>query len=285
MHGQLHKITLAFPGLSSGGTFHRSGIPGPEALAGFVTSVNDETALAAYQITNPKLVASRVVFPKVSRHQLRYIGIAPDSAIHSADVALLGRGDDLNRFRVSPGNPIIGCKDVDSALVTIPVPLIGIALPLANQAAHDYVNAPGTTASGWPLRLELGYGEIIPIRSPKRAVYSARFIFSPGVGQSRDMYICTDGRTRVDVEVVTSALTTTLTAFSVVSTKVSGSPQGDTGTLVPLPLDDAGSLSLPVTPSAPLIASFYGNPIPVLNLNIAQATNAAVVQVNVRAYD
>ncbi len=291
-HGKIQRVTIGFPGLNEDGSTFIGGIPGPEVSSGGVMSPEDRSTFIGNGITtgyiqDPKKSYRKITLPKVRGMQLSYLGIAPDSAIHSADIALQGEGGAFLRGRISPGNPLLGCQDADWALVSVPNSLVGVPASSNSIVGHDIVGFRNAGASldfgGWPLRLELGYGSILPVRSPERAVYVGHFLGTPASGQSRTFRICVDGRRRIDVACNSSGGTSTLTAFALESFKTQNAPLIDTSTAFPLPLDDAGSTSLAI--GSALNVSFFGNPISILELVVAQTVATGVIQLHVKAYD
>src|SRR6187402_3904193 len=113
MHGHVDRRTLRSPGKSIAGTSFYAAIPGPADLGGAVAAPGDVTALTTstyLPVNTAEQSYVRVPLPAPGCG-IRGIGIAPDSAIHTADVALVGLGGELERHRISPGNPLLGCRD------------------------------------------------------------------------------------------------------------------------------------------------------------------------------
>jgi hypothetical protein len=149
--------------------------------------------------------------------KLRAISIAADSCIHTCDIAIGGRYSDGYRTRVSPGNPLIGnFEGFDHALITLPlsVPIISAFPGLNNTYAHDAVPIQiQNTNYEWafPLRLELWYGDLLPIRSHLRAPgFAMARLHLPAAGNSFTFYVMTEGRKRVAVDVVPSSANTSI---------------------------------------------------------------------------
>jgi hypothetical protein len=282
--GHIERITLGFPGKNNRGAIFASGVPGAHYQSGAVGARND--SISAY-VQDPDQSAVKFTIPERHGMPCTYIGIDPESSIASCHLLLGGRSTDPKRVHLSAGNPLIGAIEEDFALVTIPNSLPAVNSPLSadNVAVHDFVNN-GTTI-GWPLRLELGYGDIHPIRANERAPLFAHFIGTPTASTFRTFYVCVDGRRRIDVIANTEIATTTLRCYSLETFKVSGQSLIDSVYESQLPLNDDGDLSVVVAPSATASQafSFFGNPISVLKIEIEQTVAYSVVQVHVKAYD
>jgi hypothetical protein len=277
-----------------------AGIPGP-AVDGGIRLASADLALAATFLNTSD--ESRQILPiPPSGGIVRAIGIAADSAIACCDIAFAGRDGELERHRISPGNPaFVGCSDV--------IDFIGVSIPWSiprmvfgsfteadptMTAAHDFVDAfnePGDPVAGFPLRLELWRGDLLPMRTFRRAPYCAHFLAAMGgiTSQVRDFLICVDGRRRIDVH-VRSEMAATVTAFDHVGWKpVSDLTDEGADALyaTPLALIDTGSTSEVVTAANPRCFSFDGNPLTVLRVNVATASEvtAGAVEVKIRAED
>jgi hypothetical protein len=284
----LQKQTLAFPIRNPNGTYVEAAIPGPVSRSNAVFASADAATFATYVQADAMASAIKLDIPRYKGQRCDYIGIAADSAIHSADIFLGGDSAESRRVRISPGNPLIGLiDDTDWCLISVPISFPAFSKDPAS-VGHDTVgsvNASGNETFLWPLRLELGYGGIIPVRSPKRAAYAGHFLANQAAADTRSFYICVDGRTRVDVFVKTTAGTSTLSAWNMENFKVSGAADRDAATSFQLPLDDTGSLTLGATAAAPLALSFFGNPISILRLDVVQSVATGIIQVKVKAYD
>lgn len=292
--GLVERKTLRWGGSNTKGNVIYCGVPGPAAAGGAITHAAGAAAIATY------IQAAEDSYQRIDLGRrchtsgpVRAISIAPDSAIHTCDIALAGRDGEIARHRISPGNPLIGTFEDDFALVSIPNSLPAAAKG-STVISHDSADAPltaGTQISGWPLRLEVWRGDNVPIRSDKRAGYYAHFVFAQAAGDDATAQVCVDGRRRISVTVdvtdVSGAGTCTTTMFGLEPRKVAGSPGNtrDTVIPVPLPLDLIGTLSATTVQGAPDTFAFEGVPLTVLRIAIAQATESAIVQIHVKAYD
>lgn len=297
-HGIVQRRVIRFPGAPNQ-TFVAAGIPGIAAAGGFVIASAD-VALAA-QVNSAEQSSSRIAIPPTGG-AVRAIGIDPESAIACCDISFAGSNGEIDRRRITPGNPaFLGCADrVDFVDVTIPWSLpimLASVVPsgAGKVAAHDTVDildeSSGLVAPGWPLRLELWRGEILPMRTHRRAPMLAHFAaVLVGAADVRDYLVCVDGRRRVDVYVyVRTGSSVTITAFDHVGWKNGGTPSvvdegGADANAVPLALTDAGSLSEVVSSTNPRVFSFAGNPMGILRVHVDAGGNAEV-QVKIRAED
>ncbi len=289
MHGIVERKTLYFPGPSLvSGVFKACGVPGPAASGGAMFPTVDPTG--STYVNTAQQAYQRMDLPP----DVHAIGIAPDSAIHSCDVAIAGQDGELHRHRISPGNPLLGCRAGDHVFVSIPNSLRCFANS-GNSVFHDspvvgILDSAGI--QGWPLRLELYRGEAAPIRSHRRALYIAHAVFADvdtaENGGVRELVVCVDGRNRIDVQIYVGAVagvTLALLASEARKTPSNG-PTNDMPCYVPLPMTDAGATSVAhaVTDTMTLY-SLVGNPISVLVARITCATNNSDVQLRVLAWD
>lgn len=303
---RLVRAALSFPGPNLLGSFNATSIPGPfdpsvdgtfgnqggNAAFASVDNVAGVTGALQEFASNSSLNRSvqKLALPRRNGHPPSWVGIAADSAIHSCDLWMGGRKDDGSRHRIAPGLPLIGLDDDDSfALVSIPVGLPFFAPSGTDNAGHDVQRGGGTTLfGGWPLRLELGYGCLPPRETRVRAPYVAHFVASMAAASSRFLWVCCDGRRRVDITLYSSNVTTTLAAVEDCSTrKDTTTPNANVDIITPvgLPVDDAGNLTAVLTSGTPQTFSFYGNSMNVLRISLSQITNSAFVQCRVKAYD
>jgi hypothetical protein len=249
----------------------------------------------------------------------RGISIAPDSAIAECDISLGGEPGETSRFRVSPGNPLLGIGDSDFAQVTIPdsIPTLdGADNTVVYWDADRTVNAGDTmdfdTVPAWPLRLELWYDDVLPIRSHRRAALVAHAVFlctpevpagpdddPPLVPESteRALVVCTNGRRRVRVDVDCDFSgdgdSMIFQCFAIGALKENGDSTHDNASAVALPLNPAGDTSLTIGPTTPFYAMIEMDALsrPLLKIALTAQFVAApdagniVTQIHVRAED
>lgn len=242
------KKTLHWPFiLPSSGNRTNIGIPGPSpgAAGGFATNlVINDTPPTTTDATDPFTTTIQSINNAQQRVQvpipsgggrLRGIAVAPDSVIDSCDVSLQGLNDEGNRFRISPGNPLIGDFGTDIAQlflnVTIPNPLPDLQLDSPGKfAVWDNSNitpSGGGTFASFPLRLEFMYGDVLQlrdavIRPPMTA--AARCIITSAAGVVHFLVgVC--GRKKVKLTVIPGSATASVTVVSNVPkpSNVSGS--------------------------------------------------------------
>lgn len=293
--GLVEQRTLRFAGLSTDGSAIACGVPGPAVYGGALTNARDKATLASL-IQTAQQSYVRLDFGRSGHNMgpVNAIGISPDSAIHSCDIALAGRDGEVERRRVSPGNPLVGClSDYDFAMVSLPNSIPSISNALGNTVAFwdGDPSAPisgGALAASWPLRLELWRGSIVPIRAHKRAAYIAHyFVNSAADTDTSDLYVCVDGRRRIDVTIYQDLGTVTVTMFGIEARK-SSIPKLDATIAVPLALDGVGTLSAAVVGGvgqAQATLSFDGNPITILQIHLAQSVAVGRTQIHLKAYD
>ncbi len=284
MHGSIERRTVRFGGRNLTGAVSYCG--SPSLAGGAVAPGPDVAALTAsgYLPTNTLEQASqRLDLQPKGGHSIRGIGIAPDSAIHSCRVVLAGKNGETDTHQISPGNPLLGCLDgYDFAYLSLPNSIPGIA----NADGVTWDGAPNGSLDGYPLRLELFRGDVLPMRSHKRAPYFAHAIFEIAASGTRILYVCVDGRERVDVIVNGSAGVSTITIDAIEARKVTAQPLVDNLMAKALEVDDVGNTSfIAATGSNCSIVSFQGNPITIMAVNIAQTSATGIVQVKVKAYD
>jgi hypothetical protein len=271
-HVQIRRHVVRFGGVTSDGEIVYAGIPGPPHAGSAIAAAPDRATYASYA-NEAGDVAFRLPLGRMNGASPLAIAIAPDSAIHSCDIALAGAQTEGDRHRVSPGNPLVGCLDADYVTITL---------------FHDSVGAPSgiATVESFPLRLELWYGSL-PVRTHRRAGYFAHFLAAVDVDETRDFYVCVDGRNRVDVTINGSAGggTVTVSAFDHVVLKKSAAE--DDSMAVALPLNEAGDLTVAIDNTAETNTrfSFYGNPLTVLRIRLAGSVDASLAQIRVHAQD
>lgn len=143
------------------------------------------------------------------------ISISPDSAIYECDIYLGGSVSDVNRRRITPLSPYVGDLDGETFVkVTIPT-MMPILLTGTNILHWDagvataLITGAGTNHPAFRLRLEFWYGT--PPFPRSRGAYhaKARYSFS-GAGQTGILYVCTDGRKRIVLDVQAADGTVTL---------------------------------------------------------------------------
>ncbi len=310
--GHVTRRTIAFPGQSASavvktvGTIVGAATPGFGPFAQTAFDAKTTPSLAPPAIG---LQSQRIDLPPraMTEGPVTAICIAPDSAIHSCDIELAGKGGELHRHRVSPGNPLVGIEgDIDFALVSLPnmPPAIAITQAVTHVDLlwdSSLIALPTVgTVGGWPLRLEIWRGDTVPLRQHWRAPYFARGLFllqDAGSGQGSDdgsFYVCVDGRRKVDVTVFCADATDkndfTVSLYSVEPLYNRGTNHNvDNFISIPLVLDIAGNTSQTITSVAPALFSFDGVPMTLLRVDVAIAALAgeqrSIVGINVRAYD
>lgn len=235
---------------------------------------------------------------KIHTQDISAIAIAPDSAIAECDVWLDGNND-KQRFRVSPGCPLVGAfdSDRDSIFVTIPdsMPVLQLAQHSTTDKVFDAIPITGPANVidwGFPLRLEVWKGEPLPMRvAAKRGGYRAWFRVL-GSATERNCYVCVDGRRRIDVYVLPDAADYTIKVFDVLSAKQPSAPTRDrnlngAGTAADdqLALDAAGGITLVPASGLWTNIDFYGNPMTVIRVNVVKAAGTGDIQIKVIAWD
>lgn len=308
-HAHIERCTLSFPGPNSKGTLCAAGIPEVADAGGARFPTNAPSLGSGSSTVGAYVNLAADCYHRIPLHAkdspVRAISIAPDSAIHTCDVALAGKDGELERHRISPGNPLVGCRsDADWAFVSIPNS-IPVLLDAATIVAADGIKTAldsrlGAASIGWPLRLELWRGECVELRSPQRAAYFSHSIYSltdDGAAEgatTADFFICVDGRKRIDVTVwLTDPIndeSVTITAFACEAFKQASPSQGlDLRVEIPLVLDAAGNTSVIVAKNVPTTFSLDGNPITLLKIHLALVlsggADAATPQLHVKAYD
>lgn len=276
-------LALAVPGLTALGRLSFAPVDKASVWDGGGTF---ETLRAANEVT--ALGAARVDFPQ----DTIAIGIAPDSIIHSCDIALGGNMGEIERHRLSPGSPMIGCVGHTHGLVTLHRSIPFYSAPANTPVSLDSnaTRSPGNFGT-WPLRLEVFRAcAVPPQRSDVRAPMASTTLHDVLLGETHELISCVDGRVRVDVEVInidTSTDDVAVTIFELlplVDPALSGS--SDAAFAVQLPLDEAGTLSQTLSPNEGDVFSFYGNPMSLLKviINGGVAGNAQV-QVRINGWD
>lgn len=289
-HVIVERRTLVWPRARVGGAGVTSlAIPGNPIYGTFTNAPEDDAA--SYQgdtftalRSTLESCAARIDIPA----DTIAIGIAPDSIIHSCDIALGGMSGENSRHGVSPGSPLIGCPNVGFGLVTIrdPIPIIQSLKILGDCNAVRTPISGTSSALAWPLRLELFRSCVVPPqRSDKRAPMSSMSLISvPAAG--RTLYTCVDGRRNVEIEIIApdGAPGVTFTLFSIVPLR--SEPTIDTEYGIQIPLDSAGTLSATVGAAGTegKVFSFEGTPFNILAITLV-STGTSIVQVRVRGWD
>lgn len=237
------RRTLRFPFISpTGGIRGSASMAGPDQYGSGprVTGTPTVNPLDPVASTFTQVGQSLVV--PYSRN-LRSIGIASDSAFDCCDLSIGGRPDDSNRWRISYGNPLVGdFSDMDGNdifIVSLPtsVPLLDVGSG-PSAAAFDVSpfspTSPAGTFVGFPLRLELWYGELPPVRSPYRSPLRAYFRMQPTATVPMDMTICVSGRRKIALHAFATTATATIQVdgLMMIKSEVAGSP--DTALLEPI---------------------------------------------------
>jgi hypothetical protein len=309
--GHVERTTLRFPGNNIQGDVLACGVPGP-ALSGGAAACPDDKVDLAFQIQDSDRSSIKLDMPPMpgTLGRVNAIAIAPDSAIACCDIALHGEGGEIRRHRISPGNPLVGTYDADFAIVSIPEALPQIPGATDRQAVYwDTVlfspsTDPAQSIVGFPLRLEMWRGDVVPLRTHRRAPYLGHMvgrIRTTDAPATRKFYICTDGRRRIDATVSLVDRdhvgdTLTVTAYQITANKGYSSEILDTQQVEQLILNDAGDYSVVIdtdhagTGLGSTTFSFDGNPIPILLLIVTATFNEASVgptdfQIRVRAED
>lgn len=292
-HGSVLRRTLHFGARNPGTGAFASSIPNRAAFGGRQSLAGDAAAITTAGIAShdSARVSQRI---ELAPRGFSAIAIAPDSVISCCDIALGGDAGEVMRHRISPGNPLVGCLDeIDFALVSIPIS-IPLKIDESSIVALDSVNIGLSEADlpfrGFPLRLELWRGSVFPMRVDRRAPWSGYAIVANMGGGAKQVYVCVDGRRRVDVIVAPdtdgpTTVTVSLFAIDAVASDVSGQ---DDPLEIPLELDSSGSTTLPATLAAPLVLSFDGNPMTGILVDVTNpvgGTTAGPVHVHVRAWD
>jgi hypothetical protein len=271
----LERKVLYFPNRTVAGEIVAFGIPGPFAQGSAIWAPWDVTYGSSTGGATENAAAVRIDLPKKpgSEGAVRAICIAPDSAIHTCDIALHGNGGELSRHRISPGNPLLSAADheADYALVTIinSIPQITLGSRAAGAAEAFDRTIMGQNDNedviAFPLRLEVWRGALPPMRTHQRAGYAGNAVgrFADGTTETdvpRTFYFCTDGRRRIGVTsmIPNGVGTHTIQCFSVEAHKNPSDPDIDARTETTMVLDDIGSTSLTVSGAAPASIAFDG---------------------------
>lgn len=286
-------------------------VPGKPEVGGAAFAPADA---ATYEPTPGESIASQLWEQSIHRIELslnntrvRAIGIAPDSPICEADIVLGGQAGEFARHRISPGNPCLVVGDYDFAQVSIPdsIPCFdGEAVDSIYWDAIRDIGAGQVIGAfnmivGWPLRLELWQGDVLPVRTHLRAAHIAHAVCNMTTGDdTRKLYVCTSGRRHVSVvvnKIGGGASTTTIRCLAIggqkdTANKATEDMQDDP---IALPLNPAGDTSLTVTGAAPAIIIEMGAIArPILCIELVSsgfpeppADDATEVQVHVRAED
>lgn len=275
MHGTLTRRTLSFPGLNPNGGNSAYGIPDPRARAAALDTCSaDEATINPGALTTYEIASQRLDIQAGTVA----IGIAPDSLVACCDIAI--DGSPVNAIRVSPENPLLGCRANGKATVTVPA-IVPVLVVSSNNCAPGAVKFPydGGEAYAWPLRLELHQGETMPMRATKRAPMVAAAKFVTANAATRIMYACVDGRARISVRVRATTANVTVKIYAL------GGVAGG-GDETALALDDLGTTTGTITAGAGgTIYAFDGPPAcPVIKVLIT-GTGAGTAIVECRAED
>lgn len=287
--GYIIRRTLTFPGRSPvADQIVACAIPGPSWVGGVGYAPAD---VATFEPAPDAIVAQRWD-KSVRRIELPVngclpsaIALAPDSPIAEFDIAFRGDGGEMERHRVSAGNPFVGVPEgADFAQVSIPDSIPVLDATASTAIYWDGVNLPNEDGEsparviGWPLRMEMWFGDVPPIRSHLRAAHIAHAIMSTAE-TTRLLYVCVSGRKRVSV--IATAATGTISCFAIGGIKDTNHPTIDTAHEIQLPLNPAGDLTLSLT-ATPRIIEMNAVSRPLLKVNV---TATGTVQVHVRAED
>lgn len=225
------KRVLPFPFLSETGGIRACATAGGETFGSGPALTSPNTPFTPLDTTASQLSSAlqRLVIP--DHHGLRAIGISPDSLIDQCDIYVFGRTGDIDRVRISPGNPLVGDlgrDNTDFFMVGLPYSLPPVQTnqgPPNKVAVWDstaLTSGTGITFGTSPLRLELWYGDILPIRdrirTPLTAFWKTRFFSATGA-DTLEMWVCTAGRRRVYLDIVAANATATITVQGIVMQK------------------------------------------------------------------
>lgn len=299
MHGSVEKRTLRFGGSNLGGNAFQTNMPGPAALGQLAFGSADAATFAGLVVPLEQCSQKLAIANRGS--DVNCIAIAPDSAIHTCDLWIGGKDGEQSHYRVSPGNPFVGClTESDYVVVTVPVslPVLSIDLNVSVRTTWDAPPDPSGAVAGWPLVLELWRGAVTPIRGPYRAPYHACFggTFADG-STTREFYVCLDGRRRVMCELLANpvaAAGAAVTANAIFGSRVAGRVDG--GAAIPLAVTAAGGASITVIsgansifflPQDPTTPGGTIAPLGIVAIRIAQVTPTQVstYQLHVHAWD
>ncbi len=300
MHAHSEKAIIHWGGKNAVQIPIAVGVPNLAENGGNTSPAADAaTVLAALGATNSHDESAQVLkLTPIAGVPVSAIGIAPDSLIPACDIALGGNGAPLRRFRIAPGNPLVGCIDeTDMALVTIPVamPLILDNSNFDVLDATDVAQVGSDTYRGWPLRLELWRGDPVQIRVNDRAPFHGySIVANTNSGTVRRVIACVAGRRRIDVFVTPDAagpasVTVDIHGGEPIKSVTAPSTRLlDEVKLPQLPLDEFGATSLVATSAAPLYLSFEGNPMTLIVVDLTGGTGGAPagpVHVRINAWD
>jgi hypothetical protein len=283
------------------------GVPGRADIGGALAPSGDVADLTSADWWPPNTAAQsyqRINLAQRGRSgkaaHVNAICIAADSAIHTCEIALVGKDGELFRHMVSPGNPLLGdLSEYDFALVSIPESMPSMALnsAIVHWDTANTTVADGSEIVGFPLRLELWRGDVLPMRVAKRAPYHAHAIYSLAPAEedaevARYLRVCVDGRRWIQVRgnIGTggsgSVSSLTLTAFGKFARKSNNAPTVDGSVDVALALDDAGTLT---NTTWPFLLNFEGAPLTVLEIVLVALGGAGggqtFPQLHVAAWD
>lgn len=271
----VERFVAYFPSRSTDGELEVCAIPGPDVENCAVAAGYDATFLANEGLLADTVVATkRIALPKklATHGPVRAICIAPDSLIKECDIAIHGERGEVHRHRCSPGNPVLVSADAeaDFALITIPMSIPPVTRGASGQTGPN-IAADASVVSeidsqdtfGFPLRLEVWRGDILPMRVNRRADQVVEFIgemiFEDGDWQNTDYrtcYVCTDGRSEIMIQAMAIQGEVSIECFALEARKTpGGSADVDSVSRVQLELDETGATSLTMNAAA------SGNPI------------------------
>jgi hypothetical protein len=221
---QVRKALLRFPFIAPDGFLSAFSIPGPASQAPNVRIDNigsPSTAIAPDPLFLAATVDVGAQKLNIPAGGLTGIGLAGDSAIHEFDVSLGGLHADNDRYRIDIGNPLLGIPtDQPRDFVTIslpnPVPTMFAVSPFL--WVHDAIIIPYQGANSvWalPLRLELYYGGLKPVRQMVRPPLhvSARFTLQAASNAFLQIYVA--GRSKLSVQTIGGTATGTISATEI----------------------------------------------------------------------
>lgn len=217
---QTIKTILRYPFIAADGFVSSYAIPGPatggrNVLINNIGGANYASPDSQYLAATADLGSQKLPFP---RSGLTGIGIAPDSAIHEADISFSGTGaNDYQRHRIGIGNPLLGiATNLDFAMVSLPNSIPSIAGPpgsnfFAWDAVPVNIGLSGSTYWGFPLRLELFYEGLRPVRQMIRPSLHASFRFTLAAATSGFAYVYLGGRTKLSLQTIGGTATANIT--------------------------------------------------------------------------
>lgn len=305
MAGTVERKLLTFPGRTGDRFSIHSGTPGRPSDGAWQSAPSQlDTILAAgYTKLESADVYQRVDLPPklISDGPVRAICIAPDSSIHTANLAIAGVDDDISRARISPGNPWLGyLDDHNFAMVSVPSCMPGILWDDddiyldASKAMLGDSEIGGLAWVGWPLRLEVWRGDILPMRARTRAPMYGRAIVNMANASPWYVYACVDGRTRIDLEVdntddsgdggTNGQDDVTVSVAQVIPRLAQPGDSGDARpTYVEIPIDGAASQT--VVSGDKQVYQLSGDGVSIIRFAFDLASGSGMTQMRVVAWD